>query len=176
MKKFLLGFIILLFFATGFAAPNNQTLGRAAMKISSPAFKANETIPTQFTCDGKDFNPSLVFSDLPTNAKSLALIVDDPDAPVGDWVHWLVWNIAPNTTKIDENSTPQNTVTGTNDFGKTQYGGPCPPAGSPHHYHFKLYALDSTLELPADTNKAALLKAMQGHIIELSELVGLYQR
>lgn len=166
----------MLFFVTGLSAPYSQTIGRTAMKISSTAFNMNATIPTQYTCEGNDINPELNFSDVPTAAKSLVLIVDDPDAPAGNWVHWLLWNISPSTTKIDKNSTPNNAVTGTNDFGKTEYGGPCPPAGSAHHYHFKLYALDTTLNLPSNAKKSTLLKAIQEHILESKELIGLYQR
>ncbi|MDX5443439.1 MAG: YbhB/YbcL family Raf kinase inhibitor-like protein [Hymenobacteraceae bacterium] len=141
--------------------------------VTSPAFEHQGNIPQRFTCDGEDVNPEIRISNLPENTKTLALIVDDPDAPAGTWVHWVVWNIKP-SEKIAENSSPGQT--GTNDFKKKSYGGPCPPPGKPHRYFFKVYALDAVLDLPAGSSKAELEKAMQNHVLAQSELVGLYQQ
>ena len=116
-----------------------------------------------------------MIENVPTMAKSLALIVDDPDAPAGTWVHWVMWNINPSTNDIKENSVPPGAEQGMNDFRKRFYGGPCPPSGT-HHYFFKLYALDLTMTLSPNTGKASLEKAMKGHIVAQSELVGLYKR
>ncbi len=145
------------------------------MKISSSAFQENSSIPSTYTCDGKDINPPLKFDGVPASAKSLALIVDDPDAPRGTWVHWVVWNIDPKTPEIKEDSVPAGAAQGVTDFKRNDYGGPCPPSGS-HRYFFKLYALDSILTLQPHTTKADLEKAMQGHIIEKAAIIGLYRR
>jgi Raf kinase inhibitor-like YbhB/YbcL family protein len=147
----------------------------ATLTLASPAFKYGEFIPAKFTCDGPDINPALMISDVPSEAKSLALIMDDPDAPGGMWVHWVVWNIDPKTREIKENSVPPGAKQGTNDFRKTPYGGPCPPPGT-HRYFFKIYALDTTLNLGPGTTKTALEKAMKGHIIAQGELMGRYKR
>jgi hypothetical protein len=145
------------------------------LQISSPAFKHSQIIPSKHTCDGADVNPLLLIGNAPTEAKSFALIVDDPDAPAGTWVHWVLWNIDPKTTEIKEDSVPSGALQGMNDFRKHEYGGPCPPSGT-HRYFFKLYALDTTLNLGPNTTKAALERAMKGHIVAQSELVGLYKR
>jgi Raf kinase inhibitor-like YbhB/YbcL family protein len=145
------------------------------MKITSPAFSNNEKIPKKYTCDGEDVNPPLEFHDIPSNTKSLALIVDDPDAPMGTWVHWVLFNIPPTCKKIDENSIPNGACEVLNDFRKHNYGGPCPPSGI-HRYFFKLYALDCELNLKGTITKRDLEKAMQGHIIAKAELIGLYSR
>jgi len=140
------------------------------MKLTSPNFKNNELIPKKFTCEGDDINPTLVIEDIPAGTKSLALIVDDPDAR--GWVHWVVYDI-PVVTRIEENSIPGKQ--GMNDFGKKDYGGPCPPSGT-HRYFFKIYALDKELGLGGRVDKAALENAMKGHILEKAELIGLYKR
>lgn len=145
----------------------------SSMKLSSSAFTTE--IPSMYTCDGENINPPLTISEVPAGTLSLALIVDDPDAPGGTWVHWLVWNIDSTTTEIAENSVPASVTQGTNDFGNAAWGGPCPPSGT-HRYFFKLYALDSKLELSSTAKKADLLDAMQGHILQEAELVGNYQR
>ena len=142
------------------------------MKISSPSFGNNELIPAKFTCQGDDVNPTLVFEDVPSEAKSMALIVDDPDAPMGIWVHWVVYDM-PVMAQVEENSIPGKQ--GNNDFGRKDYGGPCPPSGT-HRYFFKLYALDATLDLKEGISKKELEKAMEGHILEESELIGLYKK
>jgi Raf kinase inhibitor-like YbhB/YbcL family protein len=145
------------------------------MKIESPAFENNQPIPSKYTCDGEDINPPLKISDVPENSKSLVLIVDDPDAPFGTFTHWIVWNIDPKTSFVEENSVPDGAIVGVNDFGKNFYGGPCPPSGT-HHYHFKLYALDTTLNLDKNSKKKDLEKAMENHILEKAEIIGIYKR
>lgn len=163
------------------------------MKITSPAFKHNEFIPKKYTCDGEDINPPLEISGVPPEAKSLALIVDDPDAPVGLWVHWTIWNIDPETNDIPEGGLPNGISLGdvalgpqegTTDFGRPGYGGPCPPfnpdssvgAGT-HRYFFKIYALNEAIpDLDSKARKTNIEKAMEGHILNKSEFIGLYSR
>ncbi len=145
------------------------------MNITSPAFDNSGAVPSEYTCDGANVNPPLVMSGVPTAAKSLALIVDDPDAPRGTWVHWTLWNIDPQTTEIKEHSVPPGAIEGVTSFGKPGYGGPCPPSGT-HHYHFKLYALDTQMALDASADKARLEAAISGHVIAFHELIGLYAR
>ncbi len=145
------------------------------MIITSDAFEPNGVIPAKYTCDGLNINPALHFTDIPPGAKSLALIVDDPDAISGDWSHWIVWDILPTTESINDNSVPPTAIQGTTDFGANKYNGPCPPEGT-HHYRFKLYALDTMLNLPKDATKTVLLNAMQNHIITEATLTGLYSR
>jgi len=149
------------------------------MKIISPSFQHNQSMPSEYTCDGNNTNPALEFVDIPEQAKSLALIMEDPDVPKhiredGMWDHWLVWNILPTTKNIAENSIPLGIV-GLNTNGREDYASPCPPDGQ-HRYFFKLYALDTLLDIPGGSTKDALLTAMQGHIIDQAELVGLYER
>jgi Raf kinase inhibitor-like YbhB/YbcL family protein len=142
------------------------------MVISSTAFKANEMIPAKYTCDGIDVSPPIDISDIPEETKCLAIIMDDPDAPVGTWVHWIAWNI-PVTHHIKEDDV--HGVQGMNDFIQHHYGGPCPPSGT-HRYFFKVYALDALLDLPRHTKKPQLEKAMSEHIIGFGEIIGLYKR
>ena len=143
-----------------------------SLKVTSNVFKNNEMIPSKYTCDGSDINPPLNIEGIPKETKSLVLIMDDPDAPMKTWVHWIVWNIPAKTT-IEENSV--SGMEGLNDFKRKSYGGPCPPSGT-HRYFFKVYALDTTLYLGANSKKEDLEKAMQGHILAKGELVGLYKR
>lgn len=143
--------------------------------IESPAFQNNTSIPKQYTCDGKDINPPLVMRNVPDGTRSLALIVDDPDAPMGTWVHWVVWNIDPGTVEITENAVPRGAMQGRNDFKKTSYGGPCPPSGS-HRYFFKIYALDTMLDLSSNSTKQDVEKAMKGHVLGDAQTMGLYKR
>jgi Raf kinase inhibitor-like YbhB/YbcL family protein len=154
-------------------AGNPKPMGQLVLK--STGFMHQSPIPSQYTCDGENINPALEIISAPAEAKSLALIVDDPDAPAGVWVHWLLWNIAPDTTKIAENTAPQGAVQGKTDFGDNKYGGPCPPSGT-HRYQFKLYALDTLLDLSQTARKKDLEKAMKGHILDETMLVGLYSR
>jgi Raf kinase inhibitor-like YbhB/YbcL family protein len=142
--------------------------GFGNMKISSPVFENEETIPSEFTCEGADLSPPLKFTNLPNNTKSLVLIVDDPDA--NNWVHWLVWNIPPNSTGFSKGENiafPQ----GKNDFDDQRYNGPCPPSGT-HRYFFRLYALGTMLDLKSGATRAQLDAAMSGHIIENTQLIG----
>lgn len=143
-----------------------------SMKIMSPDFKHNEYIPKKFTCDGRDISPNLTIENIPGGAKSLALIVDDPDAPAGTWVHWVVYDI-PITNKIEEDTVPGKQ--GITTSRTKEYGGPCPPSGT-HRYFFKIYALDAILNLKEGLTKAELEKAMEGHILAQAELIGLYKR
>ena len=145
------------------------------LQLVSPAFKHNEFIPEKYTCDGKDINPPLLIENIPSGTKSMALIVDDPDAPAGTWVHWVVWNISPDTKEMKESSVPEGAQQGVNDFRKHQYGGPCPPSGT-HRYFFKLYALDTMLNLGSKAKKSDIEQAMKGHILEKTELIGRYRR
>lgn len=142
------------------------------LAVSSPSFTENGIIPAKFTCDGEDINPSLDIKGIPVEANCLALVVEDPDAATGIWVHWVVWNI-PVTHHIKENHKPG--VEGINDFGTNRYQGPCPPGGL-HRYFFKVYALDSLLDLHANTDKFHLEKAMSGHILGFGETIGHYTR
>ncbi len=144
------------------------------MKVVSSAFKNGEAIPGKYTCDDMDISPPLTFKDIPEDAASLALIADDPDAPCGTWVHWLVWNMDPSVDGICQGEEVRG-IKGRNDFGRLTYGGPCPPGGT-HHYYFKLYALDKYLDLREGSSKKDLVKAMEGHIIEESQLMGVYNR
>ena len=155
-------------------ALSSLAAGGAKMKITSSAFQEGGNIPSQFTCDGANVNPPLHIDQVPAGAKSLALIVDDPDAPGGTFVHWLVWNIDPKTTDIAENSVPPNAVQGKNGFGKTGYGGPCPPSGT-HRYYFRVYALD-VAQVQGGSTRADLERAMQGHIIGQGQLMGRYSK
>lgn len=142
------------------------------MTITSPAFANNQAIPAKYTCDGANVNPPLYFQDIPPNTQSLALIIDDPDSPSGNWIHWLLFNIPPNTRQIPENSTLGQQ--GINTFGNLGYGGPCPGSGR-HRYVFTLYALDTNLTLDKP-NKENLLSHIKNHMIIQSNLTGLYHR
>ena len=145
------------------------------MKISSVNFQNNQKIPGKYTCDSSNINPELKFSDIPKDTKSLALIMDDPDALMGTFVHWVLFNIDPKTTLIPENSMPMGAVQGKNSADSNKYVGPCPPSGT-HRYFFKLYALDKMLVLSSDSDKNALELAMEGHILGKADLIGLYDR
>ncbi|MFE3848708.1 YbhB/YbcL family Raf kinase inhibitor-like protein [Flavobacterium sp. LB3P45] len=140
--------------------------------IKSPKFLDNEFISSKYTCDGLNVNPEISIDEIPKNTKSLAIILDDPDAPNGSFCHWIMWNITPKNS-IKENSAPG--IQGRNSFGENKYDGPCPPSGK-HHYHFKVYALNTKLNLLVSTDKNELEKAMKEHIIARGELVGLYKR
>jgi Raf kinase inhibitor-like YbhB/YbcL family protein len=141
--------------------------------VKSPVFENNQLIPAKYTCDGDNVNPPLTIEGVPEGAKSLALIVDDPDCPTGTWNHWLVWNIPPTTRKIEENKVPG--TEGISTYRKHAYGGPCPPSGT-HRYFFKVYALDAKLDLTANSTKKDVERAMESHVLAEGELVGLYRR
>ncbi|MBD2184711.1 YbhB/YbcL family Raf kinase inhibitor-like protein [Aerosakkonema funiforme] len=150
------------------------------MKLESDAFSANGTIPSKYTCDRQDFSPPLKWDAPPTGTQSLALIVDDPDAPMGTFVHWVLYDLPTEITNLPEAVPNDATLAsggtqGKNDFGKLGYGGPCPPSGT-HRYFFKLYALDRYLELASGATKEQLEAAMNGHILAAAELIGRYSR
>jgi len=150
------------------------------IKITSSAFEEGGLIPPKYTCDGADISPPLQWEAVPEGTKSIALISDDPDAPVGTWVHWVLFNLPAETKDLAENIPPDSTLPngarqGTTDFGRIGYGGPCPPSGT-HRYFFKIYALDTEVDLPAGADKSRLLKAMQGHILGQGQLIGKYKR
>ena len=170
MRKAIIGAAVAMLFIaiTSFAAEE------AKMKITSSAFQQGGNIPSKFTCDESDASPPLQITGIPSNAKTLVLIADDPDAPGGLFTHWLVWNIPAQTNSIAEGSTPKG-VHGTNDFGKSGYKGPCPPPGT-HRYSFKIFALDRELDLSAGAKRSQLEAAMKGHVIGQGELVGRYAR
>ncbi|MFO7782190.1 MAG: YbhB/YbcL family Raf kinase inhibitor-like protein [Spirochaetia bacterium] len=140
------------------------------MHITSPAFEHNERVPAKYTCNGQDINPPLRIEDIPPGTQSMAIIVDDPDAPGKTFLHWLIWDIEP-TTEIAENSAPG--TQGLTDFGKPAYGGPCPPSGT-HRYFFRVYALATTLGLPEGSSRTDLEQAMKGHVLAEAEIIGLY--
>lgn len=155
--------------------PNVNTLTSTAsgLQLVSQVFRDGASIPTQYSCNDQNVNPPLNIMSVPANAKSLALIMHDPDAPSGDFVHWLMWDIPTSTETIAVNKVPQGAVQGVNSSGQNKYMGPCPPSGT-HHYKFDLYALDTTLNLSSGTNRSELVKAMQGHIVEQHTLTGTF--
>lgn len=143
-------------------------------------FENHQPIPAKYTCDGENVSPALQFMNVPDKAKSLAIIVDDPDAPRGTFDHWIIWNLPPDVKKLSEGATEIKHLTshpkqGSNGYQENKYKGPCPPPGKPHRYFFKLYALDALLTLPEGVSKQELENAMKGHILEKAELIGTYQ-
>ena len=149
--------------------------------LSSASFSNGADIPKKFTCAGPDVSPQLSWTEPPPATKSFALVVDDPDAPVGNWNHWTLWNLPPTSRGLPENVSKEarladDTWQGINDFHKTGYNGPCPPAGKPHRYYFKLFALDAKLELKPGSGKPELESAMKGHILSQAEWMGSYKR
>jgi len=150
------------------------------IKVTSSAFTDGGMIPAKYTCDGADFSPPLEWESVPEGTKSIALICDDPDAPMGTFVHWVLFNLPGGTRQLQENmpaeaTLPNGARQGRNDFGRTGYGGPCPPGGT-HRYFFRLYALDKQIELGAGIKKRDLLKAMDGHVLAEGQLMGKYKR
>ena len=179
MLKILLLLIFLLFQPSYFSFA--QTNVNKNMELKSSAFKNNGMIPRLYTCDGKNISPPLEWTEVPAGTQSVAIIVDDPDAPKATWVHWIVYNLSPKS-----NSLPQSVPVmpaletgkafqGKNDFGNLGYGGPCPGSGT-HRYYFKIYAVDQMLDLQGDVNKKKLTEAMKGHILAEGQLVGIYKR
>jgi len=150
------------------------------IKITSPAFEDGGMIPSKYTCDGEDISPPLQWEAVPDGTASIAVISDDPDAPIGTWVHWVLFNLPPDTKELkeefpDDETLSDGTRQGVTDFGSTGYGGPCPPSGT-HRYFFKIYALDKQIDVAAIVDKAQLLQEMEGHIIGQGQLMGKYQR
>jgi Raf kinase inhibitor-like YbhB/YbcL family protein len=151
-----------------------------SMKLTSPAFAANAPIPIKFTCKGEDLSPALDWGDPPADARSFALLMDDPDAPMGTWVHWVLFNLPASTRSLPEGVSPDKnlkdgSIQGLTSAHSTGYHGPCPPSGT-HRYFFKLYALDITLALDSSADKSALLEAMEGHILAQTELMGTFAK
>jgi len=165
------------------AAPQPETdlVVPDRMQISSPSFAYGEMIPTVHTCDNNDLSPQLEWQGFPAETRSLVLIVEDPDAPAGTWVHWVLYDIPPSVTNLPEGigaeeSIPGFGTQGSNDFGNLGYGGPCPPGGNPHRYFFRLYALDTMLELDPGAKRDEVVASMEGHILDQGELMGTYGR
>ncbi len=151
----------------------------AALAVSSTAFTAQGTIPREYTCDAGDMSPPLTWGGAPAGTKAFAIVMDDPDAPIGTWVHWVAYNLPPDTETLaagGSKTLPAGSLDGKNSWGRTGYGGPCPPGGKPHRYSFRVYALDATLDLAAGASKPDLEKAMKPHVLAAGELVGLYGR
>lgn len=149
--------------------------GVYAMNLTSTAFKDGGTIPVKYTCDSQDSSPSVAWTGAPANTQSFAIICADPDAPVGTWYHWVIYNIPSTITSLAENQTPTGSVLGKNSWGREKYNGPCPPKGNPHHYIFTLYALDTKLDL-SSTDAPTLENSMKGHVLQSTTLTGLYGR
>ena len=175
MKESIVIFVFLLIFFVKL-----DSLGAKKMEIKSSAFETGEMIPKLYTCDGQDISPPLTWSGAPPETKSFALISDDPDAPMGTWIHWVVYDIKPASKELpakvlSQDTMPNGAKQGVNDFKKIGYGGPCPPSGV-HRYFFKLYALDTKLNLEGQVTKKQLLAAMEGHVLAQAELVGKYKR
>ncbi len=166
--------------AAGQEKKSSNAPGGAIMKLTSTAFSEGAMIPVKYTCDGANVSPPFTWAEIPQGAATFALICEDPDAPAGTWVHWVVYNIPAKATTLPEKMTPADTLAdgtrqGISDFRKTGYGGPCPPGGT-HRYFFKLYALDTALTPAPGMTKVQLLKAMEGHILAQAELMGRYKR
>ena len=164
-------------------ADNSKTTKEPTMsiQITSAAFSEGQPISQKYTCQGSDFSPPLAWTNVPPNTKSLALIADDPDAPAGTWVHWVIYDLLATATELAENTPksaqlPGGAKQGLNSWPRLGYGGPCPPPGKPHRYFFKLYALDTMLNLKPGVMKKDLLKAMEGHVLAEGQLMGIYQR
>ena len=174
----LLGFAAYLSFAAAHIPLGGDPM---SFELKSPDFSSGSTIPLQFTCVGADISPALEWKTPPDNTQSFALIADDPDAPVGTWVHWVLYNLPANVHVLPQNfpksdKAKDGTLQGRNDFGRIGYGGPCPPSGKAHRYFFKLYALDTHLTLEAGATKKDLERAMKSHILEQAETMGRFSR
>ncbi|HTR80282.1 MAG TPA: YbhB/YbcL family Raf kinase inhibitor-like protein [Bacteroidota bacterium] len=185
MKKYADDFKGLFILFLIFLAVNNSALAadgerKMEMKVSSQAFKEGELIPAKYTCDGENISPQVAWTGAPDSTKSFALICDDPDAPRGVWVHWVLFNLPADAKSLPENVSRRSTLNnggrqGMNDSHELGYDGPCPPGGT-HRYYFKLYALDAVLSLESGATKAQLLKAMEGHVLSEGQLMGRYTR
>jgi Raf kinase inhibitor-like YbhB/YbcL family protein len=169
-------FIMLLHNVTEGYSKDRGGKAMGTLTVTSTAFKEGGMIPGKYTCDDRDLSPQIAWSGVPAGAKSIALICDDPDAPAGTWVHWVVFNIPATAKELAEGaSMPAGAKQGINDFRKLPYGGPCPPGGT-HRYFFKVYALDSALTLKEGATKGELLRAMEGHVLAQGQLMGKYKR
>ncbi|ODN31168.1 YbhB/YbcL family Raf kinase inhibitor-like protein [Fervidobacterium thailandense] len=187
VKRILQGFLVVLLVVTVITVPackGRTTKGGAGMLTVKAPFENNAVMPVEYTCDGRNVSPELKISGIPSNAKSVAVICDDPDAPIGTFVHWVLWNVPVSGSEVTIPGGMPKTATlsngarqGLNDFGRIGYDGPCPPKGhGTHHYHFKVYALDTLLNMEGNVKKKELEKAMEGHILAKGEIVGLYAR
>lgn len=163
--------------------PPPPTESTISWSLTSTAFSSEGQIPSKYTCDGEDISPPLSWSKPPAGTVELALVCNDPDAPVGNWIHWVLYGLPPDQQSLPEGVPTSETLAdlggakqGLTDFKKVGYGGPCPPTGPAHHYHFRLYALDAHIDLASRATEAQLTRAMQGHILAQAELVGLYSR
>jgi Raf kinase inhibitor-like YbhB/YbcL family protein len=170
----LLGFALLLLGGCKGGSP-------VALQVTSPAFAEGENIPVKHTADGDDVSPELHWGGIPSNTQSIALVCEDPDAPRGTWTHWVLFNLPPDKTMLaegvsTEKELPDGTRQGKNDFGKMGYGGPSPPKGKPHRYYFKLYSLDTKLNLAGGATRQQLLDAIKGHVVAEGQLMGQYGR
>ncbi len=182
MRSLVIAAVLAAFLAT--ARAGGKGVAMAEFRLSSPGFRHNQPVPAKFTCDGHDVSPPLRWEGAPAGTKSFALICDDPDAPGGTWVHWVIWGIPATATGLPENVSKTESVPalggakhGENSWPRLGYGGPCPPPGhGVHHYHFKVYALDAEPALKPRATKQQLEEAMRGHILAMAELVGTYQR
>ena len=176
------GFSLSIILLLSFSGGNLAAQGGSAMSfaVKSTAFEEGGTVPKKYTCDGTDVSPELMWSGIPAGTQALALIADDPDAPVGTWTHWISWNIPPGHGLAEAAAKTETLSDGTrqgkNDFKRIGYGGPCPPPGKPHRYFFKLYALDSKLDLKPGAARRELESAMQGHVLAQTQLMGKYGR
>ncbi|MCS7309041.1 MAG: YbhB/YbcL family Raf kinase inhibitor-like protein [Armatimonadota bacterium] len=182
MRRTVIAVLVLALLASCQSRQTSVQEGGARMdiRLTSTAFPEGGMIPKKYTCDGEDVSPPLTWDNVPEGTKSFALICDDPDAPMGTWVHWVLFNLPADVRSLPEavppdKELPSGARQGTNDFRKIGYGGPCPPSGT-HRYYFKLYALDTMLDLPAGCSKAQLLKAMDGHVLAEGQLMGKYSR
>jgi Raf kinase inhibitor-like YbhB/YbcL family protein len=182
--RIILGFAVALFGCLLTASCGDNKSGKEttmSIQMTSAAFADGQPIPAKYTCDGKDISPPLQWTNAPANTKSFALIADDPDAPVGTWVHWVAYDLPAGTRALPENVAKTQNITGNakqgmNDFRRPGYGGPCPPPGKPHRYFFKIYALDTVLGLQPGATEKDLHKAMEGHVLAEGQLMGTYQR
>ena len=171
--------VVLVFWGLHHDAFSEKKGGRK-MQITSSAFTEGSMIPSKYTCDGQDISPPLEWENVSSGTKSFALVSDDPDAPMGTWVHWVVYNIPPNMNKLDEDVKPgkefkDGPIQGSNSWPRIGYGGPCPSSGT-HRYYFKLYALDTVLDVKPGATKAQVLQAMKGHVLAEAQLMGKYKR
>jgi Raf kinase inhibitor-like YbhB/YbcL family protein len=180
-KRIFAATLLLVMLALIYQAWASEVGGTMKLTVGSPAFMQGDRIPAKYTCDGEDVSPPLNWSSGPAATESYALIVDDPDAPGGSFTHWLMYNVPPNVTRLEEHVTAlerlgDGTLQGKNSYGRVGYGGPCPPPGKPHHYRFNVYALDTRLMLGPGASKDSLMTAMRGHVLAQGELTGIYGR
>jgi Raf kinase inhibitor-like YbhB/YbcL family protein len=175
MKRWIAGLLVMQAGFLSTMAFGEEVRNMEKLTITSPAFAEGAAMAAIYTCDGDDVSPPLAIGAVPAGTRSLALIMDDPDAPGGMWVHWVLWNIPPQTREIPENKLPAGVKQGRNDWRRNSYGGPCPPSGT-HRYFFKIYALDTIPALAASATKTDLERAMRGHVLAAGQLMGTYKR